>query len=292
MSLSSEAEVIQKFSAHIKERFVNWRFQTEVPIGELTADGRIVEVGKETGVVKGVVAFVEAKGSDAGLREMITGLGQCCYYSDQSGCPSWLVLPHDQVVRILESQKKIDPRISIFDIVELKRISTEELSERMNKSRLKRKQERPMFKAWERSFKIVTITPIAITSPQFNANGDVLLNIGQRIRGLVKSSAQTIARSLSDACKYSLYVEPLDHIIGTKAELKLVQKYVPDSSGRSMKREFYELAPPREIEFTVRSIHPQLTAEIVENLLRQGGMFCGIGDSHTDGFHGRFHLME
>ena len=263
-----------------------------MPIGELVADGRVVEVDKASGVVRGVVAYVEAKGADAGLREMLTGLGQCCYYTDQSGCSSWLVLLHEQVVRLLESQKKIDPRISVFDVDESKLISTEELSERMNKSRLKRKQERPMFKAWERHFKIVTTSPIAITTPQFNPNGEVLLNIGQRIRGVVKSSAQTISHSLSDACKYSLYVEPLDHVIGTKAELKLVQKYVPDSSGRSMKREFYELAPPREIEFTVRSIHPQLTAEIVENLLRQGGMFCGIGDSHTDGFHGRYSLTE
>jgi hypothetical protein len=112
------------------------------------------------------------------------------------------------------------------------------------------------------------------------------------MRGTIKLSAQIISGTLAEACKFSLYIEPLDITLCDKNDLQLVQKFVADQSGRSAKREFYEVAYPKTITFKVRSIHPKLTAEIIENLIRQGGMFCGIGDSHTDGYHGRYELQE
>lgn len=289
--MSSENKILEKFANWVVSQGKPWCFQKQVAIGELTADGRIVEVN-ENGIVKGIVAYVETKGLNTDLREILTGLGQCSYYSEQSGCAAWLVLSHPQILRLLGTQKKIDPRTSLFDIDEEKLVATEEVADRMSKSRMKRKLERTMFKSWEATFVIRTITPLAITTPKINGNGEVMLNIGQRIRGMLKLSAQTVSRSLAEACKFSVYVEPLDIVIGKKDELQMIQKFVPDSSGRSVKREFYELPAPRTIKFNVRSIHPQLTREVIENLVRQGGMFCGIGDSHTDGYHGRYELQE
>jgi hypothetical protein len=289
--LSSEKEIIEEFKTQIEKTHSSWLVQTEVPIGELTADARVVEVD-ESKVVKGVISYGEAKSESADLRELLTGLGQCAYYIEQSGCPAWLIVHSTQVQRLLGSQKKIDPRIFLYDIDEAKLHATEQIAERMTKSRMKRSQEKTMFKAWERDFTIVTKSPIAITSPQFDKDGQVIFNVGQRVRGIIRLSAQTISGALADSCKFSIYVEPLDILLCNKNDLQFTSKFVTDSSGRSMKREFYEIAPPKTISFRVRSIHPKLTAAIVENLLRQGGMFCGIGDGHSDGFHGRYELQE
>ena len=203
-----------------------------------------------------------------------------------------MIVRHPQVERLLGSQKKIDPRISIYDVTESKLNATEEIADRMAKSKMKRAQEKVMFKAWEREFTIVTKSPLALTTPKFDKDGNVIFNIGQRVRGLIKLSAQTISGTLAEACKFSVYVEPLDMVLCNKSELQFLQKFVADTGGRSVKREFYEISYPRTIKFKVRSIHPKLTSEIIENLIRQGGMFCGIGDSHTDGYHGRFELQE
>lgn len=289
--MSNEKEIVEEFKSQIEKAHPSWLVQTEVVIGELTADARIVEVDEHK-IVKSVIAYAEAKGEEADLRILLTGLGQCAYYIEQSGCPAWLIIRHSQVQRLLGSQKKIDPRISIYDIDESKLHATEEIADRMAKSRMKRNQEKTMFKTWERDFTIITKSPMVLTTPQFDKEGHVLFNIGQRVRGVIKLSAQTISGTLADACKFSVYVEPLDVILCDKSELRLIQKFIADSSGRGVKREFYEIAAPKTISFKVRSIHPKLTAEIVENLLRQGGMFCGIGDSHSDGYHGRYELQE
>lgn len=288
--LNNEDALLKRFKLWVEDsaQRPTWRFQTEIPVGEMVADGRIVEINTETGIVKDVVAYVEAKADGSDLRDILTGLGQSSYYAEQTGSSAWLVMPHNEITRLLSSQKRIDPRVSLFDLDELRLIRTEQVSERMGKSRLKRKQERPLFSSCQRAFKITIKTPLAITTPKVNGDGEVIFNAGQRVRGLLKECAQTVSRTLADACKYSIYVEPIECAIGTKSDLQLVQKFVPDSSGRSMKREFYELNPPITLEFVVRSIHPQLTAEVIENLLRQAGMFCGIGDSHSDGYHGRF----
>lgn len=290
--MSSEADIVARFKSWVESQdHPDWKLQVAIPVGELIADGRIVEVNSENSVIKSIVCYVEAKGDDADLRDMMTGLGQCAYYAERTGCPSWLVLPHAQTERLLSSEKKIDPRISIFDVTSQKPICTEEISTRMSKSRLKRKQESSMFTSWEKEFTIVTRTPIAIQTIEVDAEGLVSLNIGQRVRGLLKLAAQTISGTLAESVKYSIYVEPLDIKVGKKEELRFVQKYVAAMGGRSSKREFYEIPAPRTITFQVRSINPRLTPEIVENLIRQGGMFCGIGDSHTDGYHGRFELQ-
>lgn len=288
--MSNEQAIFDKFKEQIQSE--TRLLQTEVPIGELTADGRLVEINSGTKVVKSVVAYVEAKGEDADLRDLLTGLGQCAYYVEQSGCPAWLVLSHGQVQRLLGSDKKIDPRINLYDVDEGKLILTEQLTERASKSRLKRSQERVMFKPWEREFTIVTQSPLVLVTPRFDKDGQVILNVGQRIRGVLKLAAQTISGTLAESCKFSIYVEPLDVVIANKGELVFMSKYMPDSSGRGSKREYYEVPCPRKITFKVRCINQKLTPEVVENLLRQGGMFCGIGDSHMDGYHGRYVLQE
>lgn len=285
---NNEETVVQRFEEWVVQNTA-WQLQKAIPIGELIADGRLVEISA-SGAVKAIIAYIEVKGGDADLRDLMTGLGQCAYYSEQSGCPSWLVLEHAQASRLLGTQKKIDPRTSIFDVEEQKLNATEEVADRMGKSRLKRKQEAVMFHAWEGTFTIVTTSPLVITTPKISGDGKVVLNIGQRVRGLLKQSAQTISHSLAEACKYSIYVEPFDLSIAGKNELLSCTKYLADKSGRSSKRDFYEIPAPLTLSFTVRSIHPKLTREVVENLLRQGGMFCGIGDSHTDGYHGRYVL--
>jgi hypothetical protein len=34
------------------------------------------------------------------------------------------------------------------------------------------------------------------------------------------------------------------------------------------------------------------TPEILDETIREAGMFIGIGDSHNDGYHGRFKLLS
>ena len=283
----NEQDVIEEFKSWV-ESHPNWRFKSEVPVGELRADGRVEEID-ENGIVKNIICYIEAKGPNAGLTELLTGLAQAQYVREHTLIETWLVINHEQVQRLLAQKKKAIGGIKLFDIDNKELIDYETVVEKMSKSRVKRAQEFTI-NVWKRDFTIETISPIAITNPEYDGD-NVLFNIGQRIRGMLKEIAKTISNSLSEAVKYSIYVEPLKIPIAKKKELKLITEYVPTSRGQSSKREMYEVPPGKRITFTVRCIGKRLTPELVENLIIQGGMFCGIGDSHSDGYHGRFNLI-
>jgi hypothetical protein len=287
----SEKELVAKFKAMIEKDHPNWRVQTEVPIGSLTADGRIVEVDDKE-VVRLVIAYFEVK-DDVDAGELLKGYGQATYYAERAGTPAWLVLPHPAVNRFILSEKKVDPRVKIFDADENKLHETEEVTAAMSKSRMKRKLETSYFQPWSQNFEIEVTTPLAITSPEFDDDSNVLLNIGPRMRGAMKEMAKTISATLSESVKYAVVCEPYYTIAGKRNDLLARKKFIPDKrTGKSKGHDFFELAPPRRFSFTVRCTEPRLTPEIVENLLRQAGTFTGIGDSHSDGYHGRYILLN
>ena len=64
--MSNEQAVVDEFKAQIEKAHPNWLVQTEVPVGELSADVRIVEVDEKK-IVKSVIAYGEAKGEEADL---------------------------------------------------------------------------------------------------------------------------------------------------------------------------------------------------------------------------------
>lgn len=285
----SEKDVLEEFIDWINKTHENWQVKTEVPVGETRADGRIEEVD-ENGIVKDVVCYFEVKGENVDLKELLAGLAQAQYYREHTLRETWLILKHQQVQRLLGAKKKGIGGIKLFDVDEAKLLDYETIQERMAKSRMKRYQEQTI-QTWNRDFVIQTISPIAMTSPKFDGE-NVYFNLGQRIRGMLKEIAKTISGTLSEKVKYSIYVEPLEMIIAKKPELNLTTEYIPTSRGGSSKREMYEVPSGKTLKFTVRCVGKKLTPELVEDLLRQGGMFCGLGDSHSDGYHGRFNLLD
>jgi hypothetical protein len=284
----SEKKVVEDFIAWVKEAHPNWKVQTEIPVGEMRADGRIVEVD-EHGIIKDVVCYFEAKGEDVDLKELLTGLSQAQYLREQTLREAWLILRSPLAQRLLNAKKKGIGGIVIFDVDKKEPIGYETLKEHMEKSRLKRATETTL-STWSKTFTIETISPIAITAPMFNGN-DVMFNLGQRVRGAIKEIAKTISGTLSQSVKYSIYVEPLEVVIAKKADLSLITEYIPTAQGSSSKREMYEIPKGKRLTFTVRCTGKRLTPLLIEDLIRQAGLFCGLGDSHSDGYHGRYNIL-
>jgi len=285
----SEEKVVEDFKAWVSKNHVNWQVQTEIEVGEMRADGRIIEVD-ENKIVKDIIAYFEAKGEDIDLKELLSGLAQAQYVREQTLREVWLILRTPLIQRLLGAKKKGIGGIKLFDIDKGELIDYETINEHMEKSRMKRAQELVM-NTWSKTFTIETISPIAITTPTFNGE-TVLFNLGQRIRGAIKEISKTISGTLSESVKYSIYVEPLEVPIAKKSELTLITEYVPTSQGSSSKREMYEIAKGKRLTFTVRCVGKRLTPQIIEDLIRQAGQFCGIGDSHSDGYHGRYNLLS
>jgi len=283
-----EKDLLTEFQQWLQKEHPSWRVKTEVPVGDLVADGRVEEV--EGDIVKDVICYFEIKGEDADLKELLTGLSQAQYYREQTLRESWLILRHDQLERLMAAKKKSIGGIKLFDLNQERLIGYETVAEAVQKSRMKRAQEATI-QTWKQTFKIETTSPIAITSPEFNGE-KVIFNLGARIRGMLKEIAKTISPSLSDAIKYGIYVEPTQTEIAEKKELKLITKFVPTNTGQSSKRELYEVQAGKTMAFTIRCIGKRLSPELIEDLLRQSGTFTGIGDSHSDGYHGRFTLTQ
>jgi len=289
VKMLSEKKVVEEFTEWIQTNHPKWHVQTEVAVGEMRADGRIVEVNGQ-GIVKDVIAYFEAKGEDVDLRELLKGLGQAQYLREHTLRQVWLILRTPLVQRLLRAKKKGIGGIRIFDVDKKELIDYETVLEQMGKSRMKRAQEFTI-KTWSKQFTIETISPIAITSPKFDGE-TVLFNLGQRIRGALKEISKTISGVLSESVKYSIYVEPLEFPIAQKSELNLITEFIPTSRGSSSKREMYEVPKGKQLTFTVRCVGKRLTPELVEDLLVQAGQFCGIGDSHSDGYHGRYNILS
>lgn len=285
----SEKEVMEAFIKWVQETHPNWKVQTEITVGEMRADGRIVEVDA-SGIVKDIIAYFEAKGEDVDLKELLAGLGQAQYLREQTKRETWLVLRTPLVQRLLGAKKKGIGGIMLFDVDKKELMEYQTIGERMEQSRMKRAQEFTI-NTWSKQFTIETISPIAITTPTFDGE-TVLFNLGQRIRGAIKEIAKTISGTLSESVKYSIYVEPLEVAIAKKSELNLITEYIPTSSGSSSKREMYEVPKGKKLNFTVRCVGQRLTPELIEDLVRQAGQFCGVGDSHSDGYHGRYNLIS
>lgn len=285
----TEKDLLNEFKQYLEKEHPNWRVKSEVPVGDLVADGRIDEID-EKGIVRDIIAYLEIKSQDADLKDLLTGLAQAQYYREQTLRETWLVLSHEQLERLMTAKKKGVGGIKLYDINEKKLVDYESVVERMSKSRMKRAQEKTIH-TWSQEFTIQTTTPLAITEPVFNEHR-VLFNLGQRIRGMLKEVIKTISPSLAESIKYSIYVEPVQMNICTKKELTLIIKYIPTSRGQSTKREMYEIPSGKRLTFTVRCISRKITPELLEDLIRQGGMFSGIGDAHRDGFHGRFILLS
>jgi hypothetical protein len=295
----TEKDTVAQFKEIIENQYSNWRVQTEISFSDtrgqqFRADVRIVQVDDHN-IVQRVVAYGEVKGSGADARDLQMGYAQCLNCCDLTGAEGWFILPHDQVEKFLTPDRagKLDNRVRIYDVDERKLIGTQSVTEQKSKSRIKQKQETPLFSGWNQDYAILVTTPIALTQPDCDPEGNVRFNTGARIRGSIKEVAKTISGTLSDSTKYTLYVTPEISLIGRKDELVMRAKFIPDKrTGASAKREFYELPAPRTLKFTVNCMNPRLTPAIVEELIRKAGMFAGIGDSHSDGLHGRFRLIE
>ena len=290
---TSEKELVEKFKQTIESNHPCWRVKTEVPIGPTSrADARVDEVD-ENGIVRAIVSYVEVKDASADVKELRSGYADALYYSEQSGSSGWLAVPDECIKKLMESGQKFDPRAQLFNLGTMEIVQVESITERMSKSRMKRKMESLLFQGWSENYTIETTSPLAITTPQYGENKeDVLFNLGPRIRGTLKETAKTISGTLSESIKYSLYVTPAIVVICKKSELTMLRKFVPNKTGGSAAREFYEIAPPRKFAFVVHCLNQRLTKEIVENLLRQAGQFAGLGDSHSDALHGRFNLVQ
>ena len=294
-----EKDVIAQFKEVITKLHPNYAVQTELELVDARgqkyrADGRVVQKD-EKDIIQRVIAYFEAKGPDTDARELQTGYAQCLVDCDLTGSETWLVLSHEQVGKFLSPDRrgKLDGRVKVFDVDEGTLLSTQSVTELKSKSRMKQRMETPLFTGWSQDYEVIITTPLALTSPNFDAKGNIILNTGMRIRGSLKEVAKTISGTLSDSLKYTLYTTPEQSIIGKKEELIAKTKFIPDKrSGASAKREYYELPPPRNLKFTVNCMNPRLTPAICEELIRKAGMFAGIGDSHSDGEHGRFRLVE
>jgi hypothetical protein len=289
----SEKELFTRFKEHIEKEHPNWKVQSEIPCGELIADGRIVMVD-EKGILEGVICYFEIKDAKSDVKELITtGHGQAQYYAEQSGCEAWLVLPHTAITRFLLAKKKLDRRVKLYDLDEQKVIDLETVQEKMSKSRMKRAMERTFFKEWQRTYTIETTTPIGLTAPEYNGD-NVLFNLGQRIRGVLKEIMKTESPTLAERIKYSVAVEPPMVKICKKNKLYMTTDYISTERGQTTKRDIYNAPPPIKLTFTIRCLEKtgSLTPEIISHALIKAGAFCGIGDAHSDGIHGRFKLIE
>jgi hypothetical protein len=289
----TEKSILKKFAVHIEEIHPNWRVQTEIPCGKLVADGRIIEVDND-GIVKGIVCYFEAKDEKSDIKELVaTAFGQAQYYAERTGCEAWLVLSHESVERFLASGKKLDPRVKLFDIDKRTLIDMEAINEKMSKSRMKRAMERTYFKEWTKTFTIETTSPIGLTNPEYD--GDmVIFNLGQRVRGMLKEIMKTESPTLAEQIKYSLTVEPANVILCKKDELSMTTDYITDKKDSCIKRVIYNVCPPKKLTFTISCLEKtgRLTPEILTHALIKAGKYCGIGDSHSDGVHGRFRLVD
>lgn len=288
----SEKELIEKFKQHIESTHPHWRVKMEVPIGSMIADARIDEVD-DTNIVQAIVAYVECKPANSDLKELLGGYMQALYYATQSGSNGWLAAPATSIKKIQESNTKLDPRVLLYNLDSNELVQTETIAERMSKSRMKRKMESNLFQGWTKDFTIETIAPIGVTTPIYADDKEsVIFNLGPRMRGAIKEVAKTISGTLSDSIKFSLSVVPPTVIIAKKADLTMITKFVPNDRGGSAKRELYEIPAGKKLNFTVRCLNQRVTPEICENLIRQAGIFAGIGDSHSDGLHGRFNVLN
>jgi len=297
--MRSEKEVTEQFGKVIAKLHPSWSIQTELELKDTRgqkyrADGCVIEKDAQ-GIVLRVVAYFESKGEDADARDTQTGYAQCLMDCDLTGSEAWLVLVHEQAEKFLSPDRrgKLDGRVKVFDLDEETLLLTQSVVEQKGKSRMKQRMETPLFTGWSQEYEIVITTPLALTTPIFNSEGNIVLNTGMRVRGSLKEVAKTISGTLSDSLKYTLYCSPEQSIIGKKEELIAKTKFIPDPrSGASAKREYYELPPPRHLKFTINCMNPKVTPQICEELIRKAGMFAGIGDSHSDGEHGRFRLVE
>jgi len=293
----SEKQLFERFKEQIEKTHLNWKVQSEVPCGDLIADGRIV-LANEKGIVEGIICYFEIKDEKSDVKELITtGHGQAQFYAERTGCEAWLVLPHNAITRFLLAKKKLDPRVKLYDIDEEKLIDLETVEQKMSTSRMKRAMERTFFKEWQKTYTIETTTPIGLTNPEYDED-KVVFNIGQRIRGMLKEITKTISPTLAERVKYSIAVEPAFVMLCQKNELSMTTDYIPTGgSGRtakSIKRDIYNVPPPKKLTFTIRCLEKtgSLTPEIIEQALMKAGAFCGIGDAHSDGVHGRFQLID
>jgi len=285
----NEKMLIQKFSEAIKKINSNWRVKTEVPVGKLTADVRVDEVDDE-GIVVRVVAYGEAKATDD-LGDLLQGYAKALYYAEQSGLRAWLILPEKAYQKLIDSGKEFDARVQVFNVDKGKLETLKDVIKLREKSRRKIKEETPIFEAWKRTYCIQIVTPLGISSPKIDGEGNVLFNIGVRVRALIRDFLKTKSPSLGECAKFGIYCEPFEVPIAKKDELVYTEKYVPQA-GRSMKKTLYEIPPPRILKFTIRCMTPKITPEILDETIREAGMFIGIGDSHNDGYHGRFKLLS
>ncbi len=285
----NEKELIEKFKEIIETTHPNWKIKTEVPIGKLTADVRIDEVD-EKGVTTRVVAYGEVKSTED-LGTLLQGYAKALYYAEQSGSPAWLILPEKSFKKLLDSGKEFDARVCVYNVDKSKLETLKGVIELRDKSKKKRREETPLFEAWTRTYIIETITPLGITSPKYDEKGNVLFNLGVRVRALIRDFLKAKSPSLGDYAKFGIYCEPFEIPIAKKDELTYTERYVP-RAGHSAKSTLYEIPPPRKLKFTVHCMTPKITPEILDEAIREAGMFTGIGDSHADGYHGRFKLIE
>ena len=284
-----EKQLVEQFKKTIEARHKNWRVKTEVPIGKLIADVRIDEVD-EKGITTRVVAYGEAKASED-LGSLLQGYAKALYYAEQSGSPAWLILPEKSFEKLLDSGKEFDARVYIYNMDKGRLETLKGIMELRSKSKRKRREETPLFDAWTRTYIIETTTPIGITSPKYDKKGNVLFNLGVRVRALIRDFLKTKKPSLGDYAKFGIYCEPFEIPIARKDELIYTEKYIP-RSGRSAKKTLYEIPPPKKLKFTVHCMTPKITPEILDETIREAGTFTGIGDSHADGYHGRFKLLK
>jgi len=288
LKFKNEDEAKEHLADFVKNNNSLWRMKTEVPIGSLIADARIDEVN-ENEIVQRTVSYVEIKISED-LRDLLTGYTQALYYAEQSGAESWLATTAAAINKVLSSGKTLDSRVRFFDLDTNTLKDSVSIIETMTKTKRKRKTEETLYKMWTQEYVIQTITPIGIKN--LNLDGEnILFNIGSRARACIREFLKTKQPSLGDAVKFGIYVEPFEIVIAKKSELKYTEKFVPRQMGTSIKSGLYEIPPPRKIQFILRCMSPKLTPEIITEALRQAGRFTGLGDSHTDGFHGRFNVI-
>jgi len=285
----NEKMLIQKFSDAIEKINPSWRVKNEVAIGKLTADVRIDEVDGE-GVVVRVVAYGEAKATED-LGEILQGYAKALYYAEQSGLRAWLILSEKAYQKLIDSGKEFDARVQVFNVDKGELETLKDVIKLREKSKRKVKEETPIFEAWKRTYSIETLTPVGVTQLKVDSRGNVLFNIGVRARALIRDFLKTKSPSLGEYAKFGIYCEPFEVPIAKKDELVYTEKYVP-RAGRSAKSILYEVPPPRKLKFTVHCMTPKITPEILDETIREAGMFTGIGDAHTDGYHGRFKLIE
>ena len=287
----SEAKVIDEFIAWVKEAHQNCKVQKEITVGEMRIDVKIIEVN-EQGIVKDIICYFEAKGEDADLRDLGTGYFQALYVGEQTKRDVWFIL-RDKSEELWKNAKlKPVAGIQIFNIDQKELHQTESVADRMKKGRMTKAQEGTTT-TWSKNFAIETTSPIAITTngAQFDSEGNLLFNLGARMRGVLKEILKTVRPSMAEKAKHSIYVEPLEIALAHKSELRQIADFIPTKTG-SGKREFYEVSKGKRLNFTVRCIGSQYTPELIEDMIIQGGTFCGIGDSHSDGFHGRYVLVQ